>query len=220
MKKHIVCLGDSNTHGYCADPSDCAEGGIRYNESERWTCLLQTALGENYLVAEEGLNGRTTVFPDPIEEGKAAIDYIYPCLKTHQDVDLLIIMLGTNDAKERFSVNAFNIAAGMDRLVKKAMDTECWGGKKPNILVISPPAILEGVENGPLRGTMGIGSVEKSRQLASEYRLICEARGGHFLDADAIGCEFNKVDFMHLTRKGHSTLATALAKLVPDLLNQ
>ena len=53
MKKHIVCLGDSNTHGYCADPSDCAEGGIRFNESERWTCLLQTALGENYLVAEK-----------------------------------------------------------------------------------------------------------------------------------------------------------------------
>ena len=76
MKKHIVCLGDSNTHGYCADPTDCTEGGVRFNESERWTSLLQTALGPDYLVAEEGLNGRTTVFPDPVEEGKAAIDYI------------------------------------------------------------------------------------------------------------------------------------------------
>ena len=220
MKKHIVCLGDSNTHGYCADPQDCADGGMRFNESERWTCLLQGALGPDYLVAEEGLNGRTTVFPDPVEEGKAAIDYIYPCLKSHQDVDLLIIMLGTNDAKERFSVSAFNIAAGMDRLVKKAMDTECWAGGSPNILVISPPAILEGVEQGPLRGTMGQGSVEKSRRLAAEYRLICEARGVHFLEADAIGCEFNTVDCMHLTRKGHATLAAALAELVPELLKQ
>ena len=218
MKKHIVCLGDSNTHGYCADPNDCAEGGIRFNESERWTCLLRSALGTDFLVAEEGLNGRTTVFPDPIEEGKAAIDYIYPCLRSHQDVDLLIIMLGTNDAKERFSVNAFNIAAGMDRLVKKAMDTECWGEKQPNILVISPPAILEGVEEGPLRGTMGKGCVEKSRRLAYEYKLICDQRGVHFLDADAIGCEFNTVDCMHLTRKGHAMLANALTKLVPELL--
>ena len=44
MKKHIVCLGDSNTHGYCADPADCADGGIRFNEEERWTHLLQQKL--------------------------------------------------------------------------------------------------------------------------------------------------------------------------------
>ena len=50
MKKHIVCLGDSNTHGYCADPADCADGGIRFNESERWTRRLQAMLGEEYLV--------------------------------------------------------------------------------------------------------------------------------------------------------------------------
>ena len=46
MKKHIVCFGDSNTHGYCADPCDCADGGIRFNESERWTRRLQAQLGE------------------------------------------------------------------------------------------------------------------------------------------------------------------------------
>ena len=53
MKKHILCLGDSNTHGYCADPADCADHGIRFNEDERWTCRLQTALGSDYLVTEE-----------------------------------------------------------------------------------------------------------------------------------------------------------------------
>ena len=57
MKKHILCLGDSNTHGYCADPADCADHGIRFNEDERWTCRLQTALGSEYLVTEEGLFG-------------------------------------------------------------------------------------------------------------------------------------------------------------------
>ena len=57
MKKHILCIGDSNTHGYCADPADCADGGIRFNEDERWTCLLQKALGPEYLVTEEGLSG-------------------------------------------------------------------------------------------------------------------------------------------------------------------
>ena len=66
MRKHIVCLGDSNTHGYCADPADCADHGDRFNEDERWTCLLQKRLGKAYLVIEEGLSGRTTVFEDAL----------------------------------------------------------------------------------------------------------------------------------------------------------
>ena len=73
MKTHILCLGDSNTHGYCADPNDCADHGIRFNEDERWTCRLQKALGDEYLVTEEGLSGRTTVFVDPIHESMDAL---------------------------------------------------------------------------------------------------------------------------------------------------
>ncbi len=105
MKKHIVCIGDSNTHGYCADPSDCADGGIRFNEDERWTCLLQKALGPEYLVSEEGLSGRTTVFPDPLHESMDALGVLYALLKSHEFVDLLVIMLGTNDTKERLGAN-------------------------------------------------------------------------------------------------------------------
>lgn len=65
MKKHILCIGDSNTHGLCTDPSESADHGSRYNEEERWTCLLQKALGAEYLVIEEGLSGRTCVYDDP-----------------------------------------------------------------------------------------------------------------------------------------------------------
>ena len=87
MKPHIICLGDSNTHGYCADPADCADGNLlRFNEEERWTQLLQKALGANVLVFEEGLSGRTTVFSDPLYEGLSALDYLYPCLKSHEPV--------------------------------------------------------------------------------------------------------------------------------------
>ena len=151
MKKHILCLGDSNTHGYCADPADCADGGIRFNEDERWTCLLQKALGPDYLVVEEGLSGRTTVFDDPLYEGLAAIDYIYPCLKSHEPVSLLIIMLGTNDTKERIGVNPFAIGLGMRRLVQKAKTVDCWGPDgQPNILIIAPPIIQDGLLTSPV----------------------------------------------------------------------
>ena len=204
MKKHILCIGDSNTHGYCADPRDCADGGNRYNESERWPCLLQLALGENYLVTEEGLSGRTTVFEDPIHEGMSTLPVLYPLLKSHETVDLLILMLGTNDTKERFHASAALIGQGMDRLIQKAKTVDCWGSHGPKILVVSPPSIGDGFHDE----VMGEGCVEKSRGLSRWYRQIAELEGCGFVDAD--GCEFNSVDFMHLTRKGHAQLADRL----------
>ena len=218
MKKHILCFGDSNTHGYCADPADCADGGVRFAEEQRWTQLLQADLGQDYLVIEEGLSGRTTCFDDPIHEGLNGLDYIYPCLKSHEEIDLLIIMLGTNDCKDRFYASAACIGLGMARLVNKAKSTDCWGGKQPNILVIAPPPIGEGMLTSSVAATMGQLCVEKSRQLADSYREQCELLNVSFLDAGAIGCEFNTVDFMHLTSRGHRTLAEALTKLIPQLL--
>ena len=218
MKKHIVCLGDSNTHGYCADPNDCADGGIRFNENERWTCLLQQLLGEGYHILEEGLSGRTTVFVDPLHESMDALSVAYPILKSHEFIDLLIIMLGTNDVKDRFAVNACCVGYAMARLVKKAMATECWGDQKPNILVIAPPHIGEGMPKSEVGPSMGDHCVEKSRELAKYYKQQCDLIGCHFLDAEELGCEFNQIDYMHLTRKGHAQLAEKLAALVPQLL--
>lgn len=217
MKKHIVCLGDSNTHGYCADPADSAGGALaRFTEEERWTCLLQKTLGEDYLIVEEGLSGRTTVFPDPLYEGLAAADYIHPCLMSHERVSLLIIMLGTNDTKERFAASAPCIALGMERLVRKAKTVECWENGRPNILIVSPPVIGEEMHASPVGGCMGDGCAAKSRALAPLLRATAELTGCSFLDA--AGCAFNKIDYMHLTRKGHAQLAKQMAALVPPLL--
>ena len=119
-------------------------------------------------------------------------------------------------------MNAFAISLGMRRLVQKAQTTECWGpGGKPNILIIAPPIIEEGVLTSPVAdemGTMGHGCVEKSRKLPAYFKRVAEETGCHFLDANQVGAEFNTIDFMHLTRKGHAALADALAKLVPTLL--
>ena len=89
---------------------------------------------------------------------------------------------------------------------------DCWGGKEPNILVVAPPRIKEGFHDE----VMGNGCVEKSKGVAGWYKIIAGRNNVHFLDAE--GCEFNQIDFMHLTRKGHAQLAEKLAELVPTLL--
>ena len=212
MKKHIVCFGDSNTHGYCAIPSDCEDGGNRFSERERWTCLLQEGLGDDYLVLEEGLGGRTTVFEDPLHEGMSALSVAAPILLSHEPVDLLIIMLGTNDTKERFSANAAAIAAGMERLIRKCRQTDCWNGKEPQILAICPPPMGEGFHDD----VMGEGCREKSLALPGWMEAAARRTNARFLNA--ADCEFNPADHMHLSRKGHAQLAALLVPLVRSIL--
>ena len=121
-------------------------------------------------------------------------------------------MLGTNDVKERFGANAACIGAGMERLLLKVKSVDCWGGKTPNILVVAPPCIKDGFHDA----VMGAGCVEKSRGVAEQLRIVAERQGVHFMDAAE--CEFNEVDFMHLTCKGHARLAELLTEEVPKLV--
>lgn len=143
-------------------PPTAPDGSLRrFNESERWTCRLQAALGEDFLVLEEGLPGRTTVFDDPVEESLSALPYLYPCLMSHAPVSLLVVMLGTNDTKERLGANACAIGKGLRRLVRKAQSIDCWAGGQPNLLIVAPPAIGKGVERSPVAQEMGLGCVGK-----------------------------------------------------------
>ena len=214
MKKHIICFGDSNTHGYCAMTNG------RFSEEERWTCLLQKKLGEDYLILEEGLSGRTTCFTDPIHEGLCGLDYIYPCLMSHEPVDLLVIMLGTNDTKERFGSSAACIALGMKRLVEKAIATkDCWRDGKANILIVTPQNIAPEYEGTEVGCTMGRGCAEKSELLAEEFRKVTELVGCHYLDGNkVVSAKPNSIDYMHLTGEGHRQLADALEGEIRRLL--
>ena len=215
MKKHILCLGDSNTHGYCADPNDCADHGIRFNEDERWTCRLQKALGEEYLVTEEGLSGRTTVFVDPLHESMDALSVAYALLKSHEVIDLLIIMLGTNDSKERFGCNSYLISQGIVRLVKKALHTECWrDNARPDVLVIVPPSITPEYDHLIFKDAMGTGCHERCAGIAAQLEpMLKDIANVRFLDANTLpGAGCSPLDGMHMTVQSHKVLAKALQK--------
>ncbi|MDO4262011.1 MAG: SGNH/GDSL hydrolase family protein [Eubacteriales bacterium] len=211
--KTIVCFGDSNTHGYNSRTMG------RFTREERWTALLQRQLGAGYDVKEEGLSGRTTVFDDPLHEGLSGLSYLYPCLMSHEPVDLLIVMLGTNDVKQRFGATPQNIAVGMERLIRKAQSTtEAWSGQ-PNILLIAPPPIEPGYGTTFVSGEMGDLCVEKSRALAPLFEEAAGRLGCRFLDAASIeGIGMYPYDYMHLSLDAHRALAGHLARLIPTLL--
>lgn len=216
MKRHIVCFGDSNTHGYCA-----VTGG-RFDETERWCCLLQEKLGEGYLIIEEGLSGRTTCFEDPIHEGLSGLDYIYPCLMSHEPVDLLVIMLGTNDTKERFGASSACIALGLKRLIAKAIGTtDCWRDGKASILAVVPQNIDGQYRNTEVAATMGEGCAEKSEGLAEEFEKIARLTGCYYLDANQfVTAPPNSIDHMHLTAEGHRQLAEGLTEKIREIFQE
>ena len=212
MKKHILCIGDSNTHGLCTDPSENADHGSRYNEEERWTCLLQKALGEEYLVIEEGQSGRTCVYEDPAMDSVNLLPVLHALLNSHEPLDLLILMLGTNDAKKKFGTDAKKITKGMQILVEEAKSVPCWGADGPKILIVAPVPIEEGVtypEFAP-------DCVETTRALAREYAFLAVAERADFLDAG--GCELTKADHVHLTARGHRQLAERMETAVREIL--
>ena len=213
MKKHIVCFGDSNTHGYDGDT------GGRFDESERWPCVLQTLLGDDYLIIEEGLSGRTTVFDDPLHEGLSGLDSINSCLLSHEPVDLLIIMLGTNDTKERFCVTPEAIAIGLDRLIKKAKTTfGAWKDEKPNILIVTPRNMDDEYEKTETAAPMGMGCAVRSRGLGKNFKVIAQNNNCHYLDANDYGnIKNNTTDYMHLDKDSHTELAKVLYEKIKEI---
>ena len=188
---------------------------MRYSEASRWPMLLQKALGEEYLIIEEGLNGRTTVFEDPYRYGWTGASYIQPCLMSHKPVDLLILMLGTNDSKERFGCNSYLISQGIVRLVKKALHTECWrDNARPDVLVIVPPSITPEYDHLIFKDAMGTGCHERCAGIAAQLEpMLKDIANVRFLDANKLpGAGCSPLDGMHMTVQSHKVLAKALQK--------
>ena len=160
--------------------------------------------------------GKDDELEDSLQEGLSGVGYITPCLLSHKPISLLVVMLGTNDTKERFGASAACIALGLKRLLQKAIATDCWEGS-PDILIVAPKSIEKEYESTFVAATMGRGCAEKSRQLAGEYREIAKLLGCHFMDANDYVSAYNRLDFMHLTAEGHRELSEALEKKIKNI---
>lgn len=211
--KTIVCYGDSNTWGY--DPRT----GRRFDRDTRWPGVLAKELGSGYQVIEEGLSGRTTVWNDPVESlddgsEKNGKFYLKPCLDTHAPIDLLIIMLGTNDLKTRFSLSAHDIARGAGTLVQIAHRSGAgqeW--KKPPVLLIAPTPVHPDAND--LQAWQG--SYDKSTRFAEEFGYVARENKAELLDAGAV-ITTSTLDKIHLEAPEHAKLGKAVAVKVRQII--
>ncbi len=200
--KRVLCFGDSNTWGKI--PGSKTE---RYPLSVRWTGILQEQLGTAYEIIEEGLNSRTIDLDDPDQSKpmRNGLKLFMPILETHNPIDVLIIMLGTNDMKTKYNRSAEQIGKGMEQLIQK-VDAFCANVAlpKPKIILISPPIVKE------VRPELYAGAKEKSEKLAQLYEPMSQrVENCSFIDA-AILVESSDVDGVHWNSAGHQKLAEAI----------
>ena len=203
----ILCFGDSNTWGNISATPD------RFPADVRWTGVLQRELGDDYLVIEEGYNGRTSVFTDVVEGRLSGIDYFGPCLDSQSPLDLVIIMLGTNDLVR---TDAFGATEGVRALIERTWEMHKPDRVKPypvftdepRILVIAPPLMHTLLEQH--EGERHRRAPQESRKFARLYGQLAKELGVEFLDA-SIYAEPSDVDGIHMGEASHRRLGEAIA---------
>lgn len=200
----VLCYGDSNTWGY--DPAT----GRRFPPDVRWTGVLARELGDGYRVIEEGLNGRTTRWDDPISPGRNGLTYLAPCLESHHPLDVVLIMLGTNDLKKRFNLSASDIAESAGSLAGVAKHVaKNAAGQPPHVILIAPPPVTTLTDFD----AMFAEAEPKSRLFSRYYRMAAGWHGVTFVDAGAC-IESSPLDGIHFEAAAHETLGQALAREV------
>lgn len=199
----ILCYGDSNTWGYIPGT------GNRYSNEERWTGILQSKLGEQYQVLEEGLNGRTTLEPDPERDLKSGLDDVPKILAQYSDITIAIVMLGTNDLKARYRMMPETVARGAVA-VASAIAASPALTPDARLIVVAPPVI----DRLPAEYAEEFyGAEAKSREFARRYQAELASPNMSFLDA-SISVTSSSIDGFHWDANEHQNFAEALHKVI------
>ena len=216
--KQILCFGDSNTWGYDG------ESRKRLPWGKRWTSLLQekfdsekpSALTKKAVIAriiEEGLCGRTTIFEDPLREGRRGTALLPTLLETHEGIDAVILMLGTNDCKTVFGASAEVIGMGITRLLEQIQRY----APKARVLLISPIYLGEKVWQEGFDKEFSPDSVKVSKELEKVYQRIAREKQVEFLPAAAyVSCCV--ADQEHMNAQGHQIFASVVYEKLSKML--
>ena len=204
-QKRILCYGDSNTWGYRPIM------GTRYDSETRWPARLGKLTG--FEIAEEGLNGRTTIFYDADEQYRCGLDYVETCVMSQLPLDLIIVMLGSNDTKIRYHASPEETADGLSRMIDKMR--ECCARKEqdPQILILSPPKLYAVGEDSDFDSF----SEQKIVEMEVLFEKLAAEKDCLFLRTSDVLTDIG-ADGLHMTPEGHRKLAEAAAKTACRIL--
>jgi lysophospholipase L1-like esterase len=214
--KTVLCFGDSNTWGYDPDASLTSPFPVRHPHDVRWTGVLARELGAGWLVIEEGQNGRTTVFEDPLVPHRKGLDYLPAALESHKPLDAVVLMLGTNDLKAIFSAPATQIAEGAGVLAKMILTSDAGpDARAPKVLLVAPAAA------GPFALLPELdekfaGAEAKAKRFPMLYRRLADTLGCAFLNAQD-HVQPSRTDGLHFDAASHLALGRAIEAAVTGL---
>ena len=214
--KTVMCFGDSLTWGYV--PKDPPSPSGRHPRDVRWTGVLADRLGHGHHVVEEGLNGRTTTAADPFDPRVDGSAYLPSALASHLPLDLVVLMLGTNDAKASLGRTPLDIGTGMATLVGQVLSSAGGVGTRypaPQVLVVAPPPLVAVPD--PWFDMVFAGGQAKTAELARVYGAMASSLGVPFFDAGSV-VTASEVDGVHLAAESNRALGEALAPVVSGLL--
>ncbi len=201
--KTILCYGDSNTWGNIPSSS------LRHPRDVRWPAVLQNLLSEDYEVISEGLCGRTLKSEIAPPE-KNGIAYILPCIRSHELLDWVIIMLGTNDVKDQYNLSPDNIAENLRETISIIKGEYENAPQNITILVVCPPEIIVPKKGLDPRFKEGI---EKFKKLPELYKKVADETGSLFLNAGDF-IRSSEVDGFHLDADAHVKLAGVIKDVI------
>lgn len=219
-EKNIMVFGDSITWGWV--PKDPIVPTVRHAEADRWPEIMAAALGDGYNVVTEGLSGRTTNVEDPDLPGLMnGADYLDSAIMSHEPLDLVVIMLGTNDTKSHLDRSPLEIGLGMGELVNIVQEDAgpAWYAyDPPAVLVVSPPPLGDEIDPGAAERFRDGNA--KIAQLPLIYGALAEAAGAHFFDAASVVQKSDVgADGIHLLVSGNEALGAAVAEEVKAIFD-
>lgn len=207
----ILCYGDSLTWGTVPGKPD------RHPAEARWPNVLARGLGSGFEVITDGLRGRTTAYDEYLADcDRNGARTLATALYCHSPLDLVILLLGSNDMKPHIAGTAIAAMQGMRRLVSIVQNHVAGPGFKPaKVLVVSPPPLCETKDR--FFGDMFAGGIGHSRQLAGYYRQIADEQGCGFFDGGSVA-ETSPIDGIHIDAENTIKLGKALVQIAGDMV--
>lgn len=192
MKK-ILCFGDSNTYGFIP------ESGKRYDKSTRWTGVLQNLAAGKFEIIEAGCNNRTAFSDNPA--GIMQTGYKILSQLLNDDIDTVILFIGTNDLQFGYNPTPDEIYKGITNLVRLI------NGAK--VILAAPPVLTNNIFNGYFACLFDQTSIDKSHLLSNIYEKIAREQNCKFIDLAKIAVVSGK-DGLHLEPEAHKKIANAI----------